>query len=148
MLSCKIMKYLLDTNVVSELASRRPDQRVVDWIDGLDPTFIYLSVITIGELSKGIAKLPPSRRKEELAEWLHGDLLTRFSSRILTLDTAVMLAWGELVARLDQKGQPLPAIDSLITAIALRHDCALVTRNEKDFAETGALTINPWRVPS
>ena len=138
------MRYLLDTNVISELIAKHPNQRVVEWIDGHDPTSIYLSVLTIGELRKGIEKLPPSTRKDILLDWLNDDLLVRFSGRILTLDVDAMLIWGELTGRLEREGKPRPAIDSLIAALALHHRCHLVTRNEGDFAGTGVSTINPW----
>jgi toxin FitB len=135
------MKYLLDTNVISELIAREPEPQVVAWVDSLDPNFVYLSVITIGEISQGIAKLPPSKRQETLVEWLHNELLIQFRGHILDIDTAVMLTWGQLTAKAKRT---LPAIDSLLAAVALHHDCALVTRNEKDFADTGLVVINPW----
>ena len=85
------MKYLLDTNVISELAAKRPNLQVVQWIDSLEPDDVYLSVITIGELRKGIEKLPDSRRKQTLQDWLSDELLVRFSGRILAVDIEVML---------------------------------------------------------
>ncbi len=139
------MKYLLDTCVISELIARKPDAKVVEWVDGLDVESIYLSVITIGEISKGIAKLADPRRKETLRAWLEEELLARFAERIVPLDTAVMLVWGELVGDLERKGQPMPAMDSLIAAISLHGQYHLVTRNESDFQNTGVPVINPWR---
>lgn len=138
------MRYLLDTNVISELIAKRPNQKVIQWIDQLDPTSLYLSVITIGELQKGIAKLPNSQRKEQLANWLVDDLLVRFQDRILVLDIKAMLIWGDLVGRLGQVERQLSAMDSLIAALALSHSCALVTRNEADFKDTGLNVLNPW----
>ena len=138
------MKYLLDTNVISELVAKRPNQRVVQWVDDLDPNSIYLSVITIGELQRGIEKLLNSKRKETLRDWLNDDLLIRFAGRILVLDIAVMLTWGELMGRLERTGKLLSAIDSLIAALALHHNCTLITRNEDDFKETGITIVNPW----
>ncbi len=139
------MKYLLDTNVISEMVAKQPDPKVIAWIDSLDQNWVYLSVITIGELRKGIEKLPSSRRKERLRAWLADELLVRFSGRILSLDIDVMLAWGELTGRLEARGKPLPAIDSLIAALALHHTCHLVTRNEADFNDTGVPILNPWK---
>jgi toxin FitB len=139
------MKYLLDTNIISELIARQPDERVVAWVDAQDPASIYLSVITIGEIQKGIVKLPASKRKETLAAWLRDDLLARFSGRILTITSDVMLRWGELTGMLEQAGKPLPAIVSLIAAITLQGGYALVTRNEDDFKDTGVILINPWK---
>lgn len=139
------MRYLLDTNVISELIARQPSERVIKWLDQLDPASVYLSVITIGELRRGIEKLGDSNRKEQLQHWLADELLIRFKDRILALDVNVMLTWGELVGRLENHGRPLSAIDSLIAAIALTHSCSLVTRNEADFRDTGLSVINPWK---
>lgn len=139
------MNYLLDTNVISELVAKQPSQRVIDWIDNAVDERIYLSVITIGELKKGIEKLPASQRKELLRKWFTEELLVRFAGRILSIDTAVMLTWGQLTATLEQQGRKLPAIDSLIAALALTSGFTLVTRNEADFADTGVTILNPWR---
>jgi predicted nucleic acid-binding protein len=139
------MNYLLDTNVISELISKQPNKKVVEWIDRLDPSTIYLSVITIGELRKGIEKLPPSKRRDTVKEWLEGDLLLRFQGRILEITIEVMLIWGELTGRLEKQGRPITAIDSLIAATALGGNCHLVTRNEHDFQRAGVAIINPWK---
>ena len=138
------MNYILDTNVISELVAKQPNQGVVDWIDSLDPNHVFLSVITIGELRKGIEKLSESSRKEALHDWLITDLLSRFSGRILPLDIEVMLTWGTLTGQLERIGRPLPAIDSFIAALALHHGFILATRNEHDFKDTGIALINPW----
>ena len=138
------MRYILDTNVISELVARQPNSRVIRWIDGLEPSGVFLSVVTIGEIRKGIEKLPDSDRKELLLDWLEEELLTRFSGRILTLDVDVMLKWGTLAAKMERKGKPLPAMDSLIAATALHHHCHVATRNEDDFKGTGLSTVNPW----
>jgi len=135
---------ILDTNVISELVAKRPNAHVVGWIDSLDPSDIYLSVVTIGEIRKGVARLPHSPRKELLQLWLQGDLLKRFASRVLILDIHTMLHWGELTARLDQAGMSMPAMDSLIAAQALVHGCALATRNASHFAAAGVTVVNPW----
>lgn len=138
------MRYLLDTNVISELVSKQPNERLITWIDGIDDQLVYLSVITIGEIKRGIEKLPNSRRKRTLNHWLNEDLLIRFDDKILAIDLPVILAWGKLIAQLEGQGRALPAIDSLIAATALHHDLNLVTRNEKDFAGTGVAIVNPW----
>ena len=138
------MSYLLDTCVISELVSKQPNKQVITWIDGVDDQLVYLSVITIGEIKRGIEKLPESRRKNRLDNWLNEDLLLRFDDRVLGIDLPVMLTWGTLVARLESLGRSLPAIDSLIAAIALHHDLQLVTRNEKDFAGAELIIVNPW----
>jgi predicted nucleic acid-binding protein len=139
------MNYVLDTNVISELISKQPNKKVVEWLDRLDPNAIYLSVITIGEIRRGIEKLPPSKRRDTVREWLEADLLIRFQGRILEITTEVMLVWGELTGRLEKEGRPIKAIDSLIAAIALQGNYCLVTRNEHDFQHTGVTIINPWK---
>lgn len=138
------MIYLLDTCVVSELVARRPQPEVLAWLAQIDEGRFFLSAITFGEIARGIHKLPQSGRKEQLADWLEEELLPRFKGRVLSLDTPVMLTWGRLVADLESKGRPLPAVDSLIAALALHHDLELVTRNEKDFEGVGVTIVNPW----
>ncbi|MDD1421542.1 type II toxin-antitoxin system VapC family toxin [Dolichospermum sp. ST_sed1] len=138
------MTYLLDTCLISELVAKQPNQKVLDWVDAQMPETLYLSVITIGEIAKGICKLTPSKRKESLTTWLNETLPNRFEHRILTLDVSTMVLWGNLICQLEQNGRPLPAMDSLIAAIALQHSLSLVTRNEKDFAGTGLIIVNPW----
>ncbi len=138
------MRYLLDTCVISELVARQPNPRVVAWVDAVEESRLYLSVVTIGEIRRGIAKLPDSPRKERLNRWLEEDLLLRFSGRIVPIDIGVMLTWGELVARLERTGRVLPAMDSLVAAIALHGEFTLVTRNVRDFEGTGVQIVNPW----
>lgn len=138
------MNYLLDTCVVSEMMSRQPNQHVVGWVNANDSERLYLSVITIGELQRGMSRLPESQRKRELAEWIQHDLNVRFRQRVLAINFDVMLTWGDLLARLEVGGRTLPAMDSLIAATVLHHGYTLVTRNERDFAGTGAAVFNPW----
>jgi len=138
------MKYLLDTCVISELVAKHPNPQVVDFVDALDSDDVYLSVITIGEIAKGIEKLPKSKRKQELHSWLKEDLLVRFDGRIIPLDTEVLMQWGVLVGRLELTGVTLPAIDSLIAATVLTYKLTLVTRNVDDFSGTGVEIVNPW----
>jgi tRNA(fMet)-specific endonuclease VapC len=141
------VKYLLDTNVISELVAKQRNQKIIDWVDSLDPSDVYVSVITIGEIRKGIEKAPVPQRKAELQAWLHNDLLVRFDGKIAEITTSVLLRWGELVGQLEQNGQPIAALDSLIAAIALEGEYRIVTRNESDFANTGVIIINPWKLP-
>lgn len=139
------MNYLLDTNVISELVAKRPNTQVVRWVDSLDPQHVYLSVITIGEIRKGVEKLPPSKRRDDILAWLKTDLQPRFAGRIVDLTIAVMLTWGELAGRLERQGQTMPVMDSLLAATALTHGLGLVTRNESDFQHTGVQLFNPWK---
>jgi tRNA(fMet)-specific endonuclease VapC len=123
---------------------RQPNPAVVQWVDSVDEDKVFLSAITIGEIKRGIEKLADSTRKSALQAWLEDDLLMRFGARVLPVDAAVMLVWGQLVADLDKRGKPMPAIDSLIAATCLRGKLDLVTRNESDFVQSGVTVINPW----
>ena len=138
------MKYLLDTCVISVLVAKHPNPKVVDFVDSLDSDDVFLSVITIGEIAKGVEKLPKSKRKQDLHSWLKENLLVRFDGRIIPLDTEVLMEWGILIARLESKGIILPTIDSLIAATTLTHKLNLVTRNVYDFSGTGNEIVNPW----
>lgn len=138
------MNYLLDTCVLSELVAKKPSNNVLTWLDRINEQQLFLTAITIGEIQKGIEKLPESRRKREFSDWLNDDLLTRFEGRIISLDIGVMLTWGRLVGQLEAKGQKMPAIDSLIAASALHHHFVLVTRNEADFVNSNVNIYNPW----
>ncbi|MGP1383608.1 MAG: type II toxin-antitoxin system VapC family toxin [Thainema sp.] len=138
------MSYLLDTCLISEAVAKKPQQRVLDWLDAQDPETLYLSVITMGEIAKGIHKLAPSQRQQTLMHWLEQDLPARFSGRIINIDLQTMLLWGRLVAELERKGRTLPVMDSFIAAIATQHSLVLVTRNEDDFDGTNLTIVNPW----
>ena len=138
------MNYILDTNVISELVAPRPNPKVIAWIQSIDPNQVFLSVIAIGELKKGIEKLPDSGRKEILDRWLREDLLVRFENRILSIDTETMLIWGKLIAQLEASGHPMSAIDSLLAATTAQWHFTLVTRNTTHFENTGIALFNPW----
>jgi predicted nucleic acid-binding protein len=138
------MTFLLDTCVISELVAKQPNLQVVQWVDSIDEDKLFLSAITIGEIKRGIEKLDDSSRKSALAEWLEGDLLIRFTDRILPIDIPVMLVWGQLTADLEKQGRRMPAIDSLIAATCLQEKLDLVTRNDRDFANSGVTVVNPW----
>lgn len=135
------MSYLVDTNVLSELRRRNPDPGVRQWIAERPASALYLSVLTLGELRKGIEILPAGERKQRLLDWLEADLPTFFAGRILPIDAAVADRWGRLVA---QAGRPLPAIDSLLAATALVHGLTLITRNLRDFQVSQLQVIDPW----
>ncbi len=115
------------------------------WIDSITEAELFLSVITIGELSKGIEKLPDSPRRIILADWLNDQLFVRFAGRIVAIDAGVMLKWGQLMGSLERSGKTMPAMDSLIAATALHRDFNLVTRNESDFQFAGVSLTNPWK---
>lgn len=138
------MNYLLDTNVISELVAAQPNANVIRWLEEVDAERIFLSVIAIGELKKGIEKLPDSRRKGLLDKWLREDLLVRFQDHLFAIDTETMLLWGTLNAQLETAGRPISAIDALVAATAGQHHCTLVTRNTVHFKSTGIPLKNPW----
>jgi predicted nucleic acid-binding protein len=138
--------FLLDTNCVSELIRSKPDPHVIDWMRAADESLLYLSVLTLGEIRKGAAILPQSKRRTHLESWLELDLQIRFSGRILGIDDAVADRWGWLTAQAERKGRPLAAIDGLLAATALHHNVRIVTRNLRDFAGTQVPILNPWDV--
>ncbi|MGB7210661.1 MAG: type II toxin-antitoxin system VapC family toxin [Pyrinomonadaceae bacterium] len=137
------MNYLIDTCVLSEYKKLKPESKVIDWLDGQSDDSLYISALTIGELEKGIVRMPASKRKTDLEVFLE-TLIVRFDRRLLSLDMPVMRCWGRLLADLETKGRIPPIIDSLVAATALEHSLTIVTRNEDDFAATGVKIINPW----
>ena len=139
------MSWLLDTCVVSELIRPRPKASVVSWVLAHDESNLFLSVITIGELEKGIAKLPSSAKRTTLEHWVRHELADRFRGRLLAIDVGVATHWGRIAGGSEVRGQPLPVIDSLIAATALHHGFSLVTRNEADFKFPELDVINPWQ---
>jgi len=138
------VSFLLDTSVISELVRKSPHLPVLEWIGEQDETSLYLSVVTIGEIEKGIARLPASARKTKLQSWVRRDLVERFGARLLPIDIRVSARWGTLTGESEKRGQPLPVIDSLIAATALVHGFAVVTRNVEDFKRCGVACVNPW----
>ena len=138
------MSWLLDTCVVSELVRPRPKASVVSWVLERDEDELFLSVITIGELEKGIARLPDSPKRVALEQWVRRELADRFRDRLLAVDSGVAARWGALVGASEARGQPLPVIDSLIAATGLQHDFTVVTRNTDDLERCGARCFNPW----
>jgi toxin FitB len=138
--------YLLDTNCISEMVRPHPDPKVMEWIEAADENLLYLSVLTLGEIRKGIAALVQSTRRTRLEVWLEMELQTRFSGRILSIDVAVADRWGVLSAQAKRSGKALSAIDGLLAATVLHHNLTLVSRNANDFAATGATILNPWAI--
>lgn len=137
------MKYLLDTCVVSELIRKKPNQGVVNWLSDKEEYSLFLSVLTIGEIKKGISKLPNSKKKEELGRWLI-QLQKRFDNRIIPIDSDISLKWGQVQGELEQSGKAMPSIDALIASTALVHNLIIVTRIAKDIKQSKVETINPW----
>jgi len=136
--------FLLDTNCISELVRSKPEPRVLEWIEAADESLLYLSVLTLGEIRKGVAGLPQGKRRTHLETWLELDLQARFAGRILRIDAAVADRWGLLAAEAKAKGKTLSAIDGLLAATALQHNLTIVSRNVSDFASAHASVLNPW----
>jgi len=138
------MKYLLDTCTLSEFLKKLPDENVLEWFRGHDEESQYISVLTVGEIQKGISKLARSKRKSELQAWFES-VLSRYDGRILAVSLETANLWGNLKADLETQGAPTPVIDSLLAATALEHGLTIVTRNEDDFAATNAKVLNIWK---
>jgi toxin FitB len=138
------MSYLLDTCLLSEFLKKTPNPQVLEWFDERDEESLFISVLAIGEIQKGIAKLPTSKRKSELKLWLD-KVLIRYGHRILPFTVSSANIWGEMKADLEMQGRILPIIDSLMAATALEHRLTIVTRNEEDFAAAGVKVLNLWQ---
>jgi len=138
------VNYLLDTSAVSELVKPAPDTGVTEWLAQSDEATLFLSVLTIGELQKGIAKLADGKRRTRLQSWVRRDLVDRFAGRLLPVDSQVAALWGALVGDSERKGVPLPVMDSLIAATCLVHGLTAVTRNRADFERCGVECFSPW----
>jgi predicted nucleic acid-binding protein len=136
--------FLLDTNIISELIKPKPEPRLVAWISGTEESLLYLSVLTLGEIRKGIEALRQPARRVQLETWLDSDLRLRFSGRILPVDDEVADRWGVIMGRAAARKIALPVIDGLLAATALHYNLTLVTRNSKDVVGTGVLVFNPW----
>ena len=138
------MSWLLDTCAISEYAKKAPAAKVIAWLDEQDETSLFISVITLGEIEKGILKLraTDASRSQKLTAWL-GLVEQRFSGRILPLDTAALHVWAQLSANAELAGKPLPVMDGLIMATAQCYGLTVVTRNVQDFAHYPQV-LNPW----
>lgn len=138
------MKYLLDTCLISEMVKPKPSAAVVRWLEERDEQTLFLSVLTMGELHKGIGKLPESAKREALQAWVNHDLVQRFEGRILEIDMEIAVVWGGMQGTAERNGVKLPVMDSLIAATAEVHNLSVVTRNAKDMERCGANVCNPW----
>lgn len=135
---------MLDTCVVSELIKPKPENAVLDWIGSQAEERLYLSVLTLGELEKGIAKVRDEKREKKLREWVDNDLQERFEGRWIDVDRAVVRRWGRLQGHAEVAGRKMPVIDGLIAATALHLGFAVVTRNTADLVASGVDVVNPW----
>ena len=136
--------FLLDTNIISELVKPKPEANVTEWVQNIDESLLYLSVLTLGEIRRGIAALPQSRRRATLEAWLDKDLRARFEGRILVIDQEVADRWGSLTSAARNSRIVLPVIDGLLAATALEHNLTLVTRDTGQIPSMGVAVFNPW----
>ena len=136
--------YLLDTNVISELYRPAPEPAVVAWFALRDPQDLFLSAITIGELTSSVRRLPAEKRRDQIQSWLDDDLTRQFFGRILSFDLRTATIWGRLLGDAIRQGQSRPVIDAQIAATAIQHELALVTRNISDFDNLDLDVRNPW----
>jgi predicted nucleic acid-binding protein len=141
------MRFLLDTCVVSELIKSNPDRNVIMWIRNEDENDLFLSVITFGEIRKGIDRLAKGRKRTTLSIWLEKELKQRFSHRIIPIDISIAERWGAQEAKNFKAGKPMPVIDGLLASTAEEYELILVTRNEKDFENSSIKIFNPWTTP-
>jgi hypothetical protein len=135
------LSYLVDTNILSELRRRQPNPGVSAWIAGRPSAGLYISVLSLGEIRRGIESLLHGDRRSRLVDWLEVELPAYFRERVLPVDERIADRWGRLVSQI---GRPVPAIDSLLATTALHHDLILVTRNVRDFSYPGLEVVNPW----
>jgi toxin FitB len=138
------VSYVLDTNVVSEVAKPQPEANVIAWLSEIDEDRLYLSTMTFAEIRRGVELMPAGRRRDRLAEWLAEELPARFDGRVLDVDRRVAEGWGLVMARSQRAGVSLGAMDAFFAATAETHGFALVTRNVRDFRAAGVPLLNPW----
>ncbi|MGO9271801.1 MAG: type II toxin-antitoxin system VapC family toxin [Terriglobia bacterium] len=136
--------YLVDTNVPSDLTRETPDARVTAFLRNAGKESLFLSVMTLGEICKGIDMLPVSRKRKELQVWLEVDVRSWYAGRILPVTESIAERWGHLAATAKHRGNAVAVVDAVIAATALEHGLTLVTRNVKDFAGLGVVLLNPW----
>ena len=138
------MRFLLDTNALSETRRPEPDRRVLEWLDRLDEDRAFISVVALAEIRRGVALMQYGRRRDALAHWLAGDLIDRFAGRILPVDEKTAFAWGDLMAEVKRRGLGLASMDGLLAATAIAHGLTLVTRNVQEFRDLAVELLDPW----
>ena len=138
------MNYLLDTCVISEVIKREPNKNVIAWLQAQDEANLFLSILTFGEIQKGIQKHPDQTRKKRLQLWLEEDLKKRFDNRIIPIDLKVVTHWGTIQGAAELIGKPMVTIDGLIAVSGLTYNCIVATRNIADMEQSTAVLFNPW----
>ena len=136
--------FLLDTNCISEIVRAKPEPSVVEWLEATEETMLNLSVLTLGEIRKGLAGLAQGKRRTRLESWLEVELQTRFAGRILPVDTAIADRWGVIATEAKRRGKALSVIDGLLAATALHYNLTVVSRNASDFMGVQVQVLNPW----
>ena len=135
--------YLLDTCVISETRAKKPNPAVMEWLSRQDPNTLFMSAISVGEITNGINLLGNTKKAKELSKWLD-ELVASFGSRVLSVNTTVAECWGVSLAACSRAGTPRPAIDALIAATAKVDNLILVTRNVRDMQGLGVKLLNPF----
>jgi toxin FitB len=138
------LNYLVDTNVISELTKPLPNPAVVRWLAESDEDRVFLSVMSLAEIRRGIALMSPGKRRDQLEIWFRIDLPQRFERRLIEVDREIAERWGVLMAESRQRGIGLAAMDGFLAATAQARNLTLVTRNRRDFALLGLALLNPW----
>jgi predicted nucleic acid-binding protein len=136
------VRFLLDTNAISEWIKPRPDPGLIAWMASVDEDRTFVSVISLAELRYGIERLPESNRRRNLETWLNERLTLRFEGRILWVDALVAEMWGRLTSRNEFDGRPKGIMDTFLAATAAVHELTIVSRNVEDFP--AAKVLNPW----
>ncbi len=137
------MMFLLDTCVLSELVKQEPDSKVIEWMSHHDNETIFIASMTVGEIHKGIFRLPNSYRKKVLQEWIQ-TIEEEYADKTVPFERETAKVWGNMCAALENAGQKMSLQDSIIAASALHHEMILVTRNIKDFQFAPIEVRNPW----
>lgn len=139
------MKYLLDTCVISEIVKKEPNKNVLAWLAAQDEESLFLSILTFGELQKGVTKAADQTRKARLEAWIEEDLKKRFDGRVIPIDLKVVTAWGSIQGAAELAGKAMPTIDGLIAVSGLAYNCIVVTRNLSDMEQSTVELLNPWQ---
>ncbi len=139
------MNFLLDTNVVAEWVKPRPEPRVISWLADVDEDRVFLSVVSLAEIRRGVEAMPVGRGRERLARWLADELPARFEGRLLDVDQRVALSWGVVAARSQKAGITIGAMDAFFAATAQTYGLTLVTRDIGDFKAAGIQLYDPWK---
>jgi predicted nucleic acid-binding protein len=138
------MNFLLDTCILTEFSRKKPEPKVIKWIDSVKEDKLFVSVITIGEIQRGVERLPDSPRKDALLKWVYDGLVERLKDQILPLDTTTLMLWGSMTSWQENEGKPPGILESLIAATALRNNLTIATRYIDVYHRSGAAAVNPW----